>query len=164
MCYRYFWALFWCMILFLHKTLVYGTTHWLVTEDGRIQGQMDSIYNLQRPYDLMALLKQEQRAVMLENLKQELLAKKNDIDNNDDKDNGLEQKFYRTDPNCIAAGQPLIEFDLYMSTVLPLENKGIRPDDYVDFSVVPHPPFSPPDCTQHVPLDFSMHAFEHLEE
>lgn len=49
---------------------------------------MDSIYNLQRPYDLMALLKQEQRAVMLENLKQELLAKKNDIDNNDDKDNG----------------------------------------------------------------------------
>jgi len=49
---------------------------------------MDSIYNLQRPYDLMALLKQEQRAIMLENLKQELLAKKNDIDSNDEKDNG----------------------------------------------------------------------------
>jgi len=41
MAYRCFWALFWCMILFLHKTLVYGTTHWLVTEDGRIQGQVN---------------------------------------------------------------------------------------------------------------------------
>jgi len=36
----------------------------------------------------MALLKQEQRAVMLETLKRELLAKKGDIDKNEDKDTG----------------------------------------------------------------------------
>ena len=49
---------------------------------------MDSVFNLKRPYDLMALLKQEQRAVMLETLKRELLAKKGDIDKNEDKDTG----------------------------------------------------------------------------
>jgi len=49
---------------------------------------MDSMFNLQRPYDLVALLKQEQRAVMLENLKQELLSRKADIDGNEDKDTG----------------------------------------------------------------------------
>jgi len=49
---------------------------------------MDSVFNLQRPYDLMALLKQEERAVMLENLKQELLSRKGDLGGNDDKDTG----------------------------------------------------------------------------
>ncbi len=39
---------------------------------------------------------------------------------------GLEQRFYQTDLDCISAGKPLPEFDLYISTVLPLENKGIR--------------------------------------
>ena len=37
----------------------------------------------------------------------------------------LEQHFYRTDPDCLTARIPLPEFDLYISTVLPLENKGI---------------------------------------
>jgi len=39
---------------------------------------------------------------------------------------GVEQRFYRSDPDCIAARKPLVEFDLYQSTVLPLEDKGIR--------------------------------------
>ena len=39
---------------------------------------------------------------------------------------GLEQRFYRTDPDCVIAGKPLTEFDLYISTVQPLENKGIK--------------------------------------
>ena len=42
----------------------------------------------------MALLKQEQRAVVLENLKQELLSKKNDIDRNEDKDTGESSRRY----------------------------------------------------------------------
>jgi len=50
---------------------------------------MDSVFNLQRPYDLMALLKQEERAEMLENLKHELLSRKGDFDGNEDKDSGV---------------------------------------------------------------------------
>jgi len=49
---------------------------------------MDSAFNLQRPYDLMALLKQEERVEMLESLKQELLSRKGDLDDSDDKDMG----------------------------------------------------------------------------
>jgi len=50
---------------------------------------MDSVFNLQRPYDLVALLKQEERAEMLESLKEELLSRKGDIDGTDDKDSGV---------------------------------------------------------------------------
>ena len=39
---------------------------------------------------------------------------------------GLEQRFYKMDSDCVVAGKPLPEFHLYISTVLPLENKGIR--------------------------------------
>ena len=50
--------------------------------------QPDSLFNMRRPYDLVALMQQEQRAVMLENLKEELLARKEEIDKNEDKDTG----------------------------------------------------------------------------
>lgn len=49
---------------------------------------MDSVFSLRRPYDLVALLRQEERAVMLEHLKQELLTRKEEIDKNEDKDTG----------------------------------------------------------------------------
>jgi len=52
--------------------------------------QLDSVFNLQRPYDLVALLKQEERAEMLENLKEELLTRRGDLDGNDDKDTGAQ--------------------------------------------------------------------------
>ena len=51
--------------------------------------QWDSIFSLRRPYDLMALLKQEERAVMLESLKHDLLNRKEEIDRNEDKDTGI---------------------------------------------------------------------------
>ncbi len=51
--------------------------------------QIDSVFNLRRPYDLMALLRQEERAIVLENLKQELLTRKEDIDKNEDKETGI---------------------------------------------------------------------------
>ena len=46
------------------------------------------MYNLRRPYDLVALLKQEERADTLEGLKRELLTRKEEIDKNEDKDTG----------------------------------------------------------------------------
>ena len=49
---------------------------------------MDSVFTLRRPYDLVALLRQEERAVMLEHLKKELLTRKEEIDKNEDKDTG----------------------------------------------------------------------------
>ena len=50
---------------------------------------MDSVFNLKRPYDLVAFLKQEERASMLEKLKKELLSRKDEIDKTDDGDSGI---------------------------------------------------------------------------
>ncbi|XP_025087686.1 tetratricopeptide repeat protein 17-like isoform X2 [Pomacea canaliculata] len=146
-------------------TITSGSTHWIVTEDGRLQSQADSVFNLRRPYDLVAFMRQEERAYMLGNLKKELLSRKSEIDRHEDRDSaaGLEQKFYQTDPDCIEAGKPLPEFDLYISTVLPLENKGIRPEEHVDLNAPLNIPPIAPDCQAVTSLDFSMHAFEHLE-
>ncbi|XP_070200043.1 tetratricopeptide repeat protein 17-like isoform X3 [Littorina saxatilis] len=146
-------------------TITSGSTHWVVTEDGRLQSQMDSVFNLRRPYDLVAFMRQEERAHKLGNLKKELLSRKSEIDRHEDRDSaGLEQKFYQTDIDCIEAGKPLPEFDLYISTVLPLENKGIRPEEHVDLNKpLSNIPPVPPDCQTVTDLEFSIHAFEHLE-
>ncbi|XP_007442835.1 tetratricopeptide repeat protein 17-like, partial [Python bivittatus] len=36
-----------------------ATTHWVVTEDGKIQQQVDSPMNLKHPHDLVILMRQE---------------------------------------------------------------------------------------------------------
>eukprot|EP00106_Octopus_bimaculoides_P009784 XP_014777226.1 PREDICTED: tetratricopeptide repeat protein 17-like [Octopus bimaculoides] len=125
--------------------------------------KVDTVFNMRRPYDLVAFMKQEERAVMLDNLKKELLSRKDEIDKSEDRDTDLEQRFYRSEPDCIAVGKPLPEFDLYISTVLPLENKGIRQEEHIDFKAVPSNKPLPPDCTQVTDLHYSIHAFEHLE-
>lgn len=140
-----------------------GSSHWVVTENGRIQSQLDTVFNLRRPYDLVAFMKQEDRGEIIEELKKELLQRKEEIDKNEDRDTGLEQRFYKTDIDCVAAGKPLPEFDLYISTVLPLENKGIRPEEHIDLSITPGDQLHQPDCRLFSELEYSFHAFEHLE-
>nr|XP_022314692.1 tetratricopeptide repeat protein 17-like isoform X1 [Crassostrea virginica] len=140
-----------------------GSSHWVVTEDGRIQAQLDTVFNMKRPYDLVAFMRQEERSGMLEKLKDELLSRKDEIDKNEDRDTGLEQRFYKTDPDCLMAVKPLPEFDLYISTVLPLENKGIRPEDHIDMKKKLGSPLEAPNCELIEELPFSMDAFEHLE-
>lgn len=46
---------------------------------------MDSIFQLRRPYDFLALAQQEQRAMQVESLKRELVSQKSQIDRNEDK-------------------------------------------------------------------------------
>ncbi|XP_060074042.1 tetratricopeptide repeat protein 17-like isoform X2 [Ylistrum balloti] len=146
-----------------HFPIAGGSSHWVVTEEGLVRAQADTVFNLRRPYDLVAFMKQDERTEMLEGLKAELLTRKDEIDRNEDRDTGLEQRFYKTDPDCLKAGKPLPEFDLYISTVLPLENKGIRPEEHIDVNQPLHSIHSPPDCTLFSELDYSIHAFEHLE-
>lgn len=49
---------------------------------------MDSVFNMKRPYDLVAFMKQEDRSAMLDKLKQELLSRKDEIDKTEDRDTG----------------------------------------------------------------------------
>lgn len=91
--------------------------------------QMDSVFSLRRPYDLLALLAQEERAVQVEEFKQQLLRRKQEIDRCEDQASDVEQRLYSTDKDCILAAQPLTDFDLYVSTVVPFDHKIQRYDD-----------------------------------
>ncbi|XP_063294194.1 tetratricopeptide repeat protein 17 isoform X1 [Pelobates fuscus] len=139
-----------------------ATTHWVVTEDGKIQQQVDSPMNLKHPHDLVILMRQETTVGYLRELEKHLVAQKIHIEENEDRDTGLEQRHYKDDPDCIKAKVPLGDLDLYDGTYISLESKNVSPEDYVDM----HSPLSSnlmqPDCTNIIELPFSIHAFQHL--
>ncbi|OCT82030.1 hypothetical protein XELAEV_18024538mg [Xenopus laevis] len=139
-----------------------ATTHWVVTEDGKIQQQVDSPMNLKHPHDLVILMRQENTVGYLKELEKHLVAQKIHIEENEDRDTGLEQRHYKDDPDCIKAKVPLGDLDLYDGTFISLESKNISPEDYVDLHSVLPPDLMQPDCTKIIELPFSIHAFHHL--
>merc|ERR1711935_1205210 len=126
-----------CLLLTLRCSPTSSSTHWVVTEDGKIQSQVNSIFHMKRPFDLVSFLQQERRVEQLENLK-EILADTSSLDKVVDKhEPDLESRFYDKDSDCQKAGQPLTEFDLFVSTlihpdatVIP-EVSSILRDDFV---------------------------------
>ncbi|GIY63194.1 tetratricopeptide repeat protein 17, partial [Caerostris extrusa] len=99
---------------------------------------LDSVYSLKRPYDLVALIQQEKRAVVIEDLKQQLMKQKEEIDRREDKETNLEGKIYATDEDCVAAEKPLTDFDLYASTVVPFPPYKEFGDDFTDMNAFEH--------------------------
>ncbi|KAJ7994617.1 hypothetical protein DPEC_G00251340 [Dallia pectoralis] len=139
-----------------------ATTHWVVTEDGKIQQQVDSPLNLKHPHDLVIFMRQETRVNYLKKLETQLVAQKIHIEENEDRDTGLEQRHYKEDADCVTAKVPLGDLDLYDGTYISLESKNISPEDYVDFRSPLPPDLDTPDCSQVFPLPYSIHAFQHL--
>ncbi|XP_068506650.1 tetratricopeptide repeat protein 17 isoform X2 [Syngnathus scovelli] len=139
-----------------------ATTHWVVTEDGKIQQQVDSPLNLKHPHDVVIFMRQESRVNYLKKLEKLLVAQKIHIEENEDRDTGLEQRHYREDADCIMAKVPLGDLDLYDGTYVSLESKDIRPEDYVDLLSALPPDLEEPDCARVLELPYSIHAFHHL--
>ncbi|XP_066219073.1 tetratricopeptide repeat protein 17 isoform X1 [Saccopteryx leptura] len=141
---------------------VFATTHWVVTEDGKIQQQVDSPMNLKHPHDLVILMRQETTVNYLKELEKQLVAQKIHIEENEDRDTGLEQRHNKEDPDCIKAKVPLGDLDLYDSTYITLESKDISPEDHIDTESPVPPAPAQPDCTKILDLPYSIHAFQHL--
>nr|XP_020653843.1 tetratricopeptide repeat protein 17 isoform X2 [Pogona vitticeps] len=139
-----------------------GTTHWVVTEDGKIQQQVDSPMNLKHPHDLVILMRQETTVNYLKELEKQLVAQKIHIEENEDRDTGLEQRHNKEDPDCIKAKVPLGDLDLYDGTYITLESKDISPEDHVDTKSPLPPDLEQPECTKILDLPYSIHAFQHL--
>ncbi|XP_036284275.1 tetratricopeptide repeat protein 17 isoform X3 [Pipistrellus kuhlii] len=139
-----------------------ATTHWVVTEDGKIQQQVDSPMNLKHPHDLVILMRQESTVNYLKELEKQLVAQKIHIEENEDRDTGLEQRHNKEDPDCIKAKVPLGDLDLYDGTYITLESKDISPEDYIDTESPVPPEPEQPDCTKILELPYSIHAFQHL--
>ncbi|XP_021915404.1 tetratricopeptide repeat protein 17 isoform X2 [Zootermopsis nevadensis] len=140
-----------------------ASTHWVVTENGLIQSQLDSIFNIRRPYDLLALLEQEWRVKTVDTLYRDLVSRKTIIDKKwagveNAKD--FEDRLFSEDPDCIRAEEPLSDTDLYPSLVGDIQDR-IRLDRYLSVDIPANGPLLP-FCTHTFSLDFSMHAFEHL--
>ncbi|CAF99942.1 unnamed protein product, partial [Tetraodon nigroviridis] len=139
-----------------------ATTHWVVTEDGKIQQQVHSPLNLKHPHDVVIFMRQDGRVNYLKKLEKQLVAQKIHIEENEDRDTGLEQRHYKEDPDCVMAKVPLGDLDLYDGTYISLESKDIVSEDYVDSRSATPPDLEKPDCAQVFDLPYSIHAFQHL--
>ncbi|KAL0188630.1 hypothetical protein M9458_015729, partial [Cirrhinus mrigala] len=84
------------------------------------------------------------------------------IEENEDRDTGLEQRHYKEDADCVTAKVPLGDLDLYDGTFISLESKDINPEEFLD-QMSPLPPdLEKPDCAKILELPYSIHAFQHL--
>uniref|UniRef100_A0ACB8G416 Tetratricopeptide repeat protein 17 n=1 Tax=Sphaerodactylus townsendi TaxID=933632 RepID=A0ACB8G416_9SAUR len=118
--------------------------------------------NLKHPHDLVILMRQETTVNYLKELEKQLVAQKIHIEENEDRDTGLEQRHNKEDPDCIKAKVPLGDLDLYDGTYITLESKDISPEDYMDTKSPLPPDLEQPECTKILDLPYSIHAFQHL--
>ena len=56
----------------------------------------------------------------------QLVEQKIHIEENEDRDTGLEQRHYKEDSDCVLAKVPLGDLDLYDGTYISLESQAIR--------------------------------------
>lgn len=110
------------ILMITQPMMTSATSHWIVTEQGKIQAQVDSIFVMKRPYDLVSFMQQEERAEILNKLKTEMSNRKFDEDivetSFDESEMDMQKKFFETNSHCRKAKMPLAEFDLYVSTVI----------------------------------------------
>lgn len=152
------------ILLVCSLSAAFSSTHWIVTEDGMIQGQGDSVFYLRRPYDLVALIQQEHRAAFVDSLARDLEDPLTPRSANVSITNTYPKTWnISNNEECYAAQENLSEFNVYESIVPQFSSRNIRILDYIanDSEVVIST--KEPSCTSAVELDFSMHAFEHLQ-
>lgn len=99
----------------------------------------------------MALIQQEERVSVLKELREELIDYKNEFESYSNYES-FDESFRALDPDCQNI-QLISSYDLYVSTVLPLEHKGIR-SAMVGWTP-PHLLFPLP------PLDYYLFVFFH---
>ena len=169
MLFRFFnaYIFFTCLILCLFTTPSHAlTSHWIVTQQGKIEqkliGDSGTFLPLKRPYDLVAFLNQEKRAEHLVSLEALLLKQV-------DKVRHLEQ-LLTTGPSlfeesngldCGAYGN-ILEFDLYLSTIVPLQQKGINILELLEFAIPTGTQLLEPNCIPQTPLTLSLIIFDNL--
>lgn len=108
------------IILLIQLHIAIPSTHWLVTETGKIEAQPDSIFFMKQPNDLVSFLHQEQRYADMNSLHDKLATFRGKLDDNRSLDvPDLEGLLSKEDPDCVFAGRSLTQFDLYISTLVP---------------------------------------------
>ncbi|CAH0389553.1 unnamed protein product [Bemisia tabaci] len=153
-----------CLVTFRFR--IVNSSHWIVAENGKIQSQLDSVYHLRAPHDLIAFLNQEKRVEKLEEYYAQMLEKVSMINRKRldlDGVTEVESKLYATDADCLNTDEPLNADDLAFSFF----------DDGKDLEEFKRLESSPgktashleslPDCSRFSSLEFSLATFPHLQ-
>lgn len=153
------------LILFDVVILSIASTHWVLTENGRIQSQVDSVFRMNRPYDLIEFLKQEERAQNVVRLYEDMVSKKILLDHQWATLNSateLEKNLF-SDDDCIAAREELLDFDSDTNFVdYASEDFSLLYSD-LEGDLTSVEESTDLDCTRFFQLDFSMATFPHLQ-
>ena len=72
----------------------------------------------------MALIQQEERVLVIKELREQLIDYKNEFESYSDYES-FDESFRVLEPDCQSV-KMISSYDLYVSTVLPLEHKGVR--------------------------------------
>ncbi|XP_047989811.1 uncharacterized protein LOC125229077 [Leguminivora glycinivorella] len=157
--------LMWCLCLVVLCThCTQASTHWMVTESGLIQPKLESPFEMARPYDLLAFLKQDTRWDSIISLYHDITKRQEAIKflwEKLDTDSDV-LAHIAEDKNCVKAG-PVNILDWYNTVLEDGKTKFIPEEEYwLNNPYTGHESFVP-DCKKISSLTFSMFAFEHLE-
>ena len=74
-----------------------------------------------------------------------------------------QENFYKTDPDCVKAGQQLTKFSFYETHFIAWRSDGMNlPREILEIRYSDVRTFKKPYC-DHVDLPFSMKTFDHLD-
>eukprot|EP00795_Rhopilema_esculentum_P011375 gene11375-21569_t len=147
--------------LALISPLCSSVTHWFVDNDGKIKQQVESIYNLKSPGDLITFMEQESKMKKLSILQTELLSKRDVLQPSELEKVDIESQMFRSDPDCVISKKRLTEFDLYLGSVMHFHNKRIDVAEHVKPYESTTADYRKPHCTTDLP--FSMSSYDHLK-
>lgn len=151
------------ILLFFNFTLkTNGATHWVVTENGKIEANFESPFNIRRPYDLLALLEQEERLKEINALYSELMNSKETIDHKLFKLKDISNIGNKLDDyDCLTKGKALSNVDFYSSRSMDgniLKEIQIYLKEEYDINA-----HKEPDCESYSALELGKTSFDHLE-
>jgi hypothetical protein len=151
-------------------------THWKFNKDnGLIEPIHNSLYTLQRPYDLVSFIKQDERINRLDYIKdilstKELTKQQEQQQSDTTKDiavSAYQEKFYHSDIDCLKAGQPLVKFSFYESNYNSFKDelirhlKGTHTNTFKNNNNNKEDNLRIPYCNAKLP--FSLLTFDHLD-
>ncbi|XP_070162882.1 tetratricopeptide repeat protein 17-like isoform X1 [Polyergus mexicanus] len=139
-----------------------ATRHWYVTENGKIQPQHDSVFDMRRPYDLLAFLEQEKRRETANAIYKKISRKEVSIDNQFASLGIADTENSNSD--CFLWNKSLADVNVHASIMIDYRFRdGIDQNDYMLYNVAANNKQTIPDCRNTFPLDFSIYTFEHLK-
>jgi len=148
------------LFIFLQIHCAIPSTHWAMTESGKIEPQPDSIFFMRQPHDFVALLHQEQRHIDMNKLHDKLFLFRGQLDENYNLDiPDLEGQHLKEDPDCVFAERSLTQFDLFLSTLVPLKSMEVQLPDKMDQRLK----FKEPWCSTKEILHINIHSVDRIQ-